>query len=514
MQLNGLGFYPACFYPALRIALLLTAIVPVTSGACLGKSPNIVFVLTDDQAPWAMGWAVKEGQYVGVPPAVTPNMDRLAREGMTFTNFFCTTPVCSPSRASLATGRYASEWGIDDFIPMPGHILFDARHQVALDPAASTTFAEVLQSAGYHTGLVGKWHLGDWTFGGNEKFHPTNQGFDYFMGLYSGGTTPDDPVLEKDGKEQKFAGLTTDILTDHAIQFIEDSQQQSDPFLLCLHTRAPHGRWLPVAPEDWEPYEQLDPEIPNPDYPDLNVKKVKRDMREYLASTSGVDRNLGRVLDKLDELDIADDTIVIFTSDHGYNMGHNGIVHKGNGIWATRTKPPGEFHHGTRVISDKYRPNMYDLSLKVPAIIRWPGVTSPGSVTDNTVTSLDLYPTLLTMAGVQPPEDLIIRGRDLTEMLSGKTINEWDQDYFGQYSMIHYAVATMRCYRTPRYKLIRDFHNAGRDEFFDLESDPAESNNLIDDPDPQIQHVIARLHEKLLARMEEIKDPALDQFAH
>jgi len=477
------------------------------SHAAAPSRPNIVFIVTDDQAPWAMGCAARDRGHGEVPAAVTPNMDRLAREGARLTHCFCATPVCSPARASLATGRYASEFGIQDFIPHPGHKLFDPDHQVALDPDESVTFAEVLQSNGYHTGLVGKWHLGDWTEPGHERFHPTKHGFDYFMGLTSGGTSPADPTLEEEGVVRDFKGLTTDILADHALEFIENASSSPKPFLLCWHTRAPHGAWLPVAPEDWEPYESLDPAIP--EYPDLDVEDVKRDMREYLASVAGVDRNLGRVLDRLDTLKLSQRTIVIFTSDHGYNMGHNGIWHKGNGIWATRTKPPGQVHRGTRVISPKYRPNMYDLSLKVPALVRWPGVVEPGTVIDDTVTHLDLFPTLLAMASAEAPQGVTIRGRDLTPLLKGHRPDDWDQDAYAEYSMINYVVATMRCYRTPRYKLICDFHNSGRDELYDLLADPAETTNLIRDPDPAIQAAVADLNAKILAKMQENGDPLL-----
>lgn len=458
------------------------------------RLPNILFVYTDDQAAWAVGTAIEKGWFDDVPAAKTPNIDRLAREGATFANFFCTTPVCSPARATQMTGRYASEFGIRDFIVQPGHKLYDTNPPVALDPKTSITFAEVLKQKGYTTGLVGKWHLGDWTAKGKQQFHPTNHGFDYFMGLTGGGTRPNNPELEENGKVRKFKGLTTDILTDRALKFIKRSKDK--PFLLCLHTRAPHSAWLPVAPEDWAPYEKLDPTIPNPDYPDLNIKRMKRQMREYLASTSGVDRNLGRVLALLDQLEIADNTIVIFSSDHGYNMGHNGIWHKGNGIWATKS-PPSGVRNGTRVISSKYRPNLYDHSLRVPMIIRWPGVIEKGTVIKQTASSLDFFPTILAMAEAKSSTKKPLPGRNLFPLLQGKTPANWNQDLFAEYHMIHYTEANLRCYRTPKYKLIRDSHNKGCDEFYDLANDPSESVNLINDQRPEIQSAIRSLQAKL-----------------
>lgn len=483
-----------CLSPA-WLFFVVASVAAMTTLVSAEEPPNIVYVYTDDQAAWAVGTAVQRGWFNDVPSAHTPNMDRLAREGAIFRNFFCTTPVCSPARAAQMTGRYASEFGIDDFIPMPGHKLYDPDHQVALDPSQSVTFAEVLQQNGYRTGLVGKWHLGDWTAVGNERFHPTNHGFDYFMGLTGGGTRTVNPELEEDGIVRQFAGLTIDILTDRALKFIERSKDQ--PFLLCLHTRAPHGAWLPVDPDDWAPYEKLDAQIPNPDYPDLNVTKMKRQMGEYLASTSGVDRNLGRVLDRLDQLRLTDQTIVIFSSDHGYNMGHNGIWHKGNGIWATRS-PPTQTHQGTRVISDKYRPNMYDHSLRVPMIVRWPSVVKAGMVVEDTASSLDVFPTIAAMAGVKLPFDLPIDGRSLVPLLKGESSADWNQDLYAEYQMVNYANADLHCYRTPEYKLIQDSRNSGRDEFYDLVNDPNESRNLINDERLEIRSALSDLKEKLL----------------
>lgn len=460
--------------------------------------PNIVFVYTDDQAAWTLGAS-------GNSQAHTPNMDRLVQEGAYLVNSFVTTPVCSPARASLMTSRYASEYGILDFIPHPGHQLYDPGNVVGLD-GKSVTFPEVLRDAGYVTGLVGKWHLGDWTEVTNKEFHPTKHGFDYFMGLTGGGTTPDNPTLEKDGEVRKFEGLTTDILTEHAIEFVEANAAR--PFLLCVHYRAPHARWLPVADADWEPYRDLDPVIPNPDYPGLDVKRVKQRMREYLASVSGVDRNLGRLLAALERLQLDTRTIVIFTSDHGYNMGHNGIEHKGNGIWITKTLPPA-----TENIASKYRPNLYDNSLKVPAIVKWPGVVTPGTVIEHTTSSLDWYPTIVRMAGAELPKDHFIRGRDLGPLLKGEAVADWNDDFYAEYSMINYCRAYMRCYRTPQWKLVRDFLNPERHELYDLRNDPAESTNRIQDSSPEAQQAIRQLDKRILSQMRAVNDSLLDDVS-
>lgn len=447
--------------------------------------PNILFVFTDDQAPWAVGAS-------GNQQIKTPNMDRLFREGAYLKNTFTVTPVCSPSRASLMTSRYGSELGITDWIK-PG-----AEGELGLDPK-TITWPELLQQAGYKTGLVGKWHLGV-----PDRFHPTKTGFGYFMGFRTGGTTPNNPTLEKDGKNEKFQGLTTDILTDHAVEFLKANQQDEAPFLLCVHYRAPHARWLPVADEDWAPYEKLDPQIPNPDYPDLNMKRVKQMTREYMASVSGVDRNLGRLLTTLDELKLADNTVVIFSSDHGYNMGHNGIWHKGNGHWVVNQPPAA-----SKNIPRGQRPNMYDHSLRIPTAIRWPGKVKAGTTIAQTISILDIYPTLCAIAGVELPEGEIIRGRDFSSLAQGAELKNWNNEFYAQYSTHHQSHTHMRMIRTPQWKLVRDFLNPDRDELYYLVDDPAESTNLIGSDDKATQEMIAQLHAKIIAHMKVTDDPVL-----
>ncbi|QDU64021.1 Arylsulfatase [Planctomycetes bacterium Pan216] len=446
------------------------------------EQPNIVFVLTDDQAPWALGAS-------GYDQAKTPNLDRLFSEGAHLTNAFVVTPVCSPSRAALMTGRYGTELGITEWL----HPTKDAKK--GLDPE-TICWPEVLAEHGYTNALIGKWHLGLL-----DKFHPTRMGFEHFFGFRAGGTRPKDPPLEKDGVVQKFEGLTTDILTDHAIEFLKENQKR--PFLLSVHYRAPHRKWLPVADEDWAPFENMDPKIPNPDYPKLDVPKVKNATREYLASVRGVDRNLGRLLRTLDELELSDNTVVIFTSDHGYNMGHNGMWMKGNGHWIL-TDPPA----GTTNVPKGQRPNMYDNSLRVPAAVRWPAKIKPGTVITETISNLDWYPTILAMAGVPVPKEAGARGHNFLPLLEGEVI-PWDNDFYAEYSTSHQTRTDMRAYRTPEWKLIRDFNNAGRDELYDLKSDAAEAHNLIDSSDEKVKGVIDKLDQKIRTKMKEINDPVL-----
>ena len=472
------------------VLLLLFVLAPSWAAA---ERPNVLFVLTDDQAPWAVGAS-------GNPQAKTPQMDRLFGEGAYLVNCFTTTPVCSPSRASLMTSRYGSELNITDWINPR------VEKELGLDPA-TVTWPEVIQSGGYTTGLVGKWHLGL-----PDRFHPTKTGFDRFMGFRGGGYRLTDPDLEiasadrePTGKLTHFDGFLVDVLTDLALDFIRENRE--GPFLLSVHYRAPHAPWLPLPEDDWEQFEDLDPVIPNPDYPKLNVPRVKRMMREYLGSVASVDRNLGRLLKLLDELDLADDTIVIYSSDHGYNMGHSGIWHKGNGHWVLTEPPPAEPN-----IPKGQRPNMYDRSIRVPTAVRWPGRIEPGTVVDETVSFLDFYPTLLAMTGTARPDDVLIRGRNFLPLLEGKQIDDWPEDLYAEYSTHHQSRTHMRMYRTGKWKLIRDFLNPYRDELYDLEADPDETRNLIKDESPEVQSVIKDLHAKIVGRMREVGDPVLESI--
>lgn len=481
------------FLPVVFILFVLTVRGQQDTGR-----PNILFIYTDDQAYWTTA-------YSGNKQAFTPHIDQLAKEGVSFSNAFVTTPVCSPARVSLITSQYASEYGITDFIADPGHKLYDPEKPAGLDNAV-VTFADILAGAGYRTGLIGKWHLGDWTKDDARKYHPKNYGFQYFMGLTGGGTSADNALLEmEDGTVERADGLTDDVLTDHALRFIAEKQGQ--PFLLCLHFRSPHTPWMPVAPEDIKPYEKTTMEIPNPSYPDLDVEKVKRRMKEYLASVTGVDRNIGRVLQLLSELGIDTNTIIIFSSDHGYNMGHNGIEHKGNGHWITKTK-----HPATVNIAENSRPNLYDHSLRTPAIIRWPGFSGKGIVRTETISNLDWYPTIVEMAGASIPSNKIIRGRSIVPLLNGNAAKGWNNNWYAEYSMFQYSRADMRTYRTKEWKLVRDFLNPGRDELYHIATDPEEANNLIEVKKEKYRRVKRKLNKMIIFNMRKLNDPLLEKI--
>ena len=445
------------------VALLLPALLPSA------ERPNIVFLYADDLAAWAIGG-------LGIAEARTPHIDRLYAEGVGLRNAFTTTPVCSPSRAGLLASRYGTELGITDYLSA------SAEPEKGIDPDLPT-WPKRLQDAGYATCFVGKWHVG-----GLDRHLPTNNGYDEFYGFRHGAGISRDPEVESDGQVRVVPGYTPDILTNEAIRFVNDRAGRT-PFLLSLHFWAPHANtanrtpdgdrtWLPLSEPDWEPFRSLGVSLPEPDYPGLDVPRARRMLAEYLGSVASVDRNVGRLLAALDAAGIADDTVVIFTSDHGFNMGHNGIWHKGNGRW---------------LLTDNrgYRSNMYDHSIRVPAVVRWPARLNPGTWVDQVVLNLDWYPTILAMAGLEGPGPDVIRGKDFLPLLDDREI-PWRASFYGEYAQLHQEEADQRMWRTPRWKLVRD-NRPGKDELYDLENDPGEHRNLIDDGSPRTRRALADL---------------------
>lgn len=466
---------------------LVAAVIGLLSGLCLAGEPrpNIVFILTDDLAPDAVGFA-------GNPQVKTPNLDRIAKEGAVLRNAFCVTPVCSPSRASIATSRYGSQLGILDWINPR------TEPEAGLHPD-TVTWMELLQKGGYRTALIGKWHLGT-----AERFHPTRQGYDHFAGFLDGGRPTRDPVFEVDGHDLKQSGFTADVTTDLALAYLEAQRGQSTkPFAMSIHYREPHAPWLPAADEDRVPYEKLDVPTPPPSHPLLDRDRMTKITREYYASVASVDRNVGRILDALDAGKLADRTIVIFTSDHGYNVGHHGLLHKGNAHWLLKENPPQEFADIGRGI----RPNLYDQSLRVPAAVRWPGKIAPGTVVQEFVTHVDWLPTLLSMAGIERPGEVQLHGRDASPLLQGEKVSDWRTEFYVEYSMRHGAKVDLRGWRTSQWKLVIDFAHPSLTELYDLKSDPLETENLASSTATRDQDMQADLRKKIIDFMKEIGDP-------
>lgn len=456
--------------------LLASAGAPLPEAASQSPKLNLISIVTDDQALWSVG-------AYGNRESRTPNMDRLAREGARFTNAFVTTPVCSPSRVGLLTGRYGTEVGITDWIdPQEGAGGMGV-------PAFATTWPEVLQKSGWRTGLFGKWHLGS-----TPSYHPTRRGFDRFFGELGGGFDPMNPTLEVDGVRKKLQGPASDLVMNEALRFIDENRAR--PFAALIHFREPHTPYGPMPEEDTALFRDLDPTVPQ--VKGLDIAQIKRWHREYYAAIHAVDRNMGRLLAKLDEWGLAQNTIVVFQSDHGYNIGHHGIHTKGNGIWVAGG------------VNGPKRPNMWDTSLRIPLIVRWPGVVAPGREIPETVTQLDMFASVLGMLGVTSPAVAKQHGVDFSPLLRGRTI-PWRDTIFGQYDLHNEGLAYMRMIRTPEWKLVRHHHANSLDELYDLKNDPGETRNLYT---AEAQRPVRdQLQARLTAWMRSLHDPLLSTGA-
>ena len=436
---------------------------------------NLISIVTDDQASWSIG-------AYGNRDSRTPNMDRLAREGALFTNALTVTPVCSPSRASFLTGRYGTQLGITDWITPQ-----EARDGLGL-PVGATTWPEVLQRHGYVTGLIGKWHLGEL-----PQFHPTRRGHHHFLGFLGGGNRPMNPTLEVSGKNEQLTGALPDILTDDAMKFVEANRQKA--FSLSLHYRAPHLPYGPVPQADSEPFKDLDPAIPS--FKGNDDQQVKRLTRDYYASVHSVDRNLGRLLAHLDTLGLAEKTIIVFTSDHGYNIGHHGLHTKGNGQWMAGG------------VTGPKRPNMFETSIRIPLLVRWPGVVKPGTIINEVVSNLDTFATVLGMLELPLPPNVKHEGVDFSPLLRGQMVTGWRNALYGQYDLHNGGLAFMRMIRTAEWKLVRHHLTNLLDELYDLRNDPGETQNLYNDP--KHRDVRAQLQQRLTTWQQSINDPLLER---
>ncbi len=434
---------------------------------------NLVSIVTDDQAQWSIG-------AYGNREAITPNMDRLAREGVKFHHAFVTTPVCSPSRVAFLTGLYGTQVGITDYLTPD-----EGASGMGL-PKTATTWPQVLQKNGYKTALFGKYHLGT-----RAEFHPSKRGFDYFMGSQQGSFAPMNPRLEVNGQIVEVKGAGSDIVMDDAVKWIEANQGK--PFAALIHFREPHTPYGPMPEEDTKLFAKLDPTIPN--QRGLDPTHVKRLYRAYYAAVHAVDRNLGKLLALLDRLNLADNTIVMFQSDHGYNIGHHGIETKGNGYWIAGG------------VNGPKRPNMWDTSLRIPLLICWPGIVKAGTEINETVLNLDMFASVLGMLNVKAPANLKQNGLDFSPLLRGETVANWRTEVFGQYDLHNVGLAYMRMLRTNEWKLVRHYHARELDELYDLKNDPGETKNLY--KDEKVRELRTQLQQRLEAQMRAIDDPLL-----
>ncbi len=423
------------------------------------RPPNIVFIMADD-----LGWA-DLGCY-GSKYHKTPNVDALAKGGARFTNAYAGSPVCSPTRAAILTGQHPARLGITDWLPgrpdRPDQPL--SRPALVNDLPDVPTLPGLLKKAGYRTGLVGKWHLGD------KAATPLNRGFDVNVGGSQIGTTLSYFAPYKSGKQQ-MPGLETapdgeyltDRLTAEAKKFITESKDT--PFFLYLAHYAPHTP-LKAKPEKVAKYKAGGPgQQGNP---------------AYAAMLESLDDGVGDILATLDELKLADNTIVVFTSDNG-------------GLATLEGMPaPATINSPLR----EGKGFLYEGGLRVPLVVRWPGVSKAGQVIETPVSCLDYLPTFLTAAGQKPAGTL--DGIDIRPAFDGKPLG---RDTLA-WHYPHYSNQTSRpggAIRVGDYKLI-EFFDLNRLELFDVKKDPGEGRNLsAEKPD-----VVKDLHAKLVAWRAEV----------
>jgi arylsulfatase A-like enzyme len=462
------------------IALLGATCLVVTNIAAAPR-PNIVFIMSDDHAAHAIS-------AYGSRVNQTPHLDRLARQGLRLDRCYAVNSICTPSRATILTGKYSHLNGVPVFNRFDG---------------SQPTVAKVLQAAGYYNGMIGKWHLGS---------DPT--GFDQWTILPGQGAYMNPAFLEPAGR-RVIKGYVTDIITDLSIDFLK-SRPKDKPFFLMCHHKAPHRNWQPDARNQALFAGRTIPEPPTlfDDYAtrsdalgesrqkileDLNTNDLKqaapadlqgdalkrwkyqRYMQDYLACVQSLDDNVGRLMDWLDANGLSTNTVVIYTSDQGFFLGDHGLYDK-------------RF--------------MYEESARMPFLVRWPGIIQPGTVQGALAINPDFAPTFLELAGLPVPADM--QGRSLLPLFRAERPADWRKSFYYRYyhDPGHHNTRAHLGVRTETHKLI---HYWKRDqwELFDLVRDPAELHNLYDDPAQR--EVVKQLQAELLRLKRELKDE--DQFA-
>ena len=408
--------------------------------------PNVIFVLTDDQGPWAAGC-------YGNPEIRTPNIDRLAATGVRFDRFFCSIPVCSPSRATYLTGRIPSQHGIHEWIDKE-NVGPEARQFLADEVAYTDVMA---QHGDYTCGISGKWHMGD-------SLTPQHSHSLWYVHQQGGGPYLNAPMI-RDGKLINEPGYITDVITDEALKFI-DLLAQTQPFSLLVTYTAPHSPWTGhpqdiVDSYDDCPFSTCPQEPRHPWAISLtdNCLGNREMLKGYFAAVTAMDANLGRILDHLEATGLRDNTLVVFAGDNGFSCGHHGFWGKGNG-----THPR----------------NMYENSVRVPFIVSHPGRIPQGRAESAMVTAYDFMPTLLEYCDLPVPQQQNLPGRSFLPLLQGRPFERHeDVVVFDEYGPV-------RMIRTEEWKYVYR-HAHGPHELFHLVTDPDERVNLADAPDYQDQ---------------------------
>lgn len=511
--------------------LKITAMIGMAALCCNQSSaqngqqrPNIIYIMSDDhayQAISAYGSALKE-------LAATPNIDRIAMEGIRFDRCLVTNSISGPCRAVILTGKYSH---LNGFVANEGQKPFDGSQQ---------TFPKLLQKAGYSTAMIGKWHLGS---------DPT--GFDHWEILPGQGSYYNPEFITRDGRHTE-KGYVTELITDKCISWLEDARDSGKPFMLMMHHKAPHREWQP-GPEELTLYKDVTfPEPPTlfDDYSNRGTAELTQDMtisktmrleedlklyrdrskmkntglnrldqvqmaewdsvynpiirkfyasnlsgdelvrfkyqrylQDYLACIAAVDKSVGEVLDYLKETGLDKNTVVIYASDQGFYLGEHGWFDK-------------RF--------------MFEESYRTPLLISWPGVTKSGTINGDMVSNIDLPETFLEIAGVDVPSDM--QGRSMVPVLKGRTPGNWRKEHYYHYYEYPGSHMVKRHYgmSTQRYKLIHYYYDIDEWELYDRIADPLEMRNFYDDP--SYSRVRKKLHRLLAKLMVEYGDS--EELAH
>lgn len=422
--------------------------------------PNILLIISDDQGAWAMGCA-------GTPELETPNLDHLASQGKRFEQLYCVSPVCSPARASIMTGRIPSAHGVHDWLRAGNSVLEKDYHQTMIDYLDGfETFPEILSAGGYHCGLSGKWHLG--------ATATPHRGFDFWRAFPTGGGSYRNPFIVENGEYVRQDGYLTEIITDNALDFLSE-QKPDRPWYLSVNYTAPHSPWglEEHEPEDVAAFwpDCVFPSLPNgPMHPDIyspaaypaDAEARRRVLSGYAAAIRGMDRQIGRILDALKAKGQLENTFILFTGDNGMNMGHHGIYGKGNG-----TDPI----------------NLYETSVKVPGIAMMPGRITPG-ILNGIYSHYDVLPTILALAGLSDQVPSGLPGRDLSQVLLAQMPEE------DGFAVVFDEYGPHRMIRQGDWKLIYRLGPPGP-QLFNLATDPDEQVNLVAVPEHQsIRHAL------------------------
>ena len=459
-------------------AASLSAVVPVPPAVSPEKMAdtkprNVVFILSDDHRYDAMS-------FMGHQFAQTPHMDSMAKSGVHLKNALVTTSLCSPSRASILTGLYTFR-----------HRVIDNNRLV---PQGTLFFPQYLQKAGYSTGYVGKWHMG----GATDAPRP---GFDYWVSFRGQGNyyaPGPNYTLNVNGERVKQKGYITDELTDYAMEFLEAQQDSEKPFFLYLSHKAVHANFTP-APQYEDRFKDVPFERPESqlvsaedarskprwlrdqrnswhgvDFPYHSDLDIERYYKRYCEALCSVDDSVGRVMDQLKKMGIYDETLVIYMGDNGFMFGEHGLIDK-------------------RVA--------YETSIRVPMLMQCPDLFKGGTVVEEAVANIDIAPTVMEAMGLKKPAHM--DGQSFIALAQGKEVKWRDYFLYVYYWEKNFPQSpTVFSLRGDRYKYITYYGLWDTDEFYDLESDPGETRNLINDPEHRA--MVRKMENTLYEMMDEM----------